>query len=222
MKVIPMIKISLKRGLLLAALWGLPVTVFSTMQRLAHRLPRPHIRTLAELAPAHTPAKTKPPVVVSQAPSSWQGPLALVAGVEWQGDPDRGLLTATFADAEWFVPGSVELNLVGRTAIGQIREALQSLPVSEDRLSLSLEAHSDSSPVVRLKARFPTNWELTGARAFAVVRELQSKGIPASQLSGTGMADSRPVSALPALNRRMQLTVRFTAPTPLKWEVAQR
>ncbi len=219
MKVSPIFK----RALLIAAAWGLPVTVFSTMQSVARNLPQPHIRTLAEMAPARAKAQAQAKTsILGSSPSSWQGPLPLVAGAEWQGNPDRGVLTATFSDAEWFVPGSVTLNLVGRTAIRQIREALAALPASEDRLSLSIEAHSDSSPVVRLKARFPTNWELTGARAFAVVRELHALGIPSSHLSGTGLADSRPVSTLQALNRRIQLTVRFNPPTLLKWEVAQR
>lgn len=210
----------LRRALFIAAAWGLPVTVFSTMQSVARNLPQPHIRTLAEMAPPKAKALVMPST--HPGPSSWQGPLPLIAGAEWQGNPNRGVLTATFSDAEWFVPGSVELNLVGRTAIRQIREALAALPASEDCLSLSIEAHSDSSPVVRLKARFPTNWELTGARAFAVVRELHALGIPSSHLSGTGLADSRPVSTLQALNRRIQLTVRFNPPTLLKWEVAQR
>lgn len=55
-----------------------------------------------------------------------------------------------------------------------------------------VEGHTDSSPVVKNKFRYPTNWELSGARAFQVVRIFEQAGIASSRLYGVGYAATRP------------------------------
>jgi chemotaxis protein MotB len=63
-----------------------------------------------------------------------------------------------------------------------------------------------------LKKRFPSNWELSSARATDVVRHLVAQGVPASELSAQGFGDSRPVASNEtpqgrAKNRRVEIVI---------------
>ena len=60
-----------------------------------------------------------------------------------------------------------------------------------------VEGHTDNVPIRNaLKAKFPSNWELSTARATSVVRFLQDQGgIDPSKLSATGLSYFRPVAA---------------------------
>ena len=55
-----------------------------------------------------------------------------------------------------------------------------------------VEGHTDDSGVV--SKIFPSNWELSAARASLVVRVLESKGFPHGQLRPVGLADTEPVA----------------------------
>ena len=57
---------------------------------------------------------------------------------------------------------------------------------------LLVEGHTDSTPI--RTAQFPSNWELSSARASAVVRYMLSKGIPPERLSGIGHAYNFPLA----------------------------
>ncbi len=57
---------------------------------------------------------------------------------------------------------------------------------------LEVEGHTDDIPISN--ARFPSNWELSSARAGSVVRYLQSCGVAASRMRAVGYADSRPLA----------------------------
>jgi len=56
--------------------------------------------------------------------------------------------------------------------------------------TVEVEGHSDNSGID--SAQFPSNWELSSARASSVVRLMIEKGIPASRLKASGLADARP------------------------------
>ena len=82
--------------------------------------------------------------------------------------------------------------------------------VSMHRGSVKVEGHTDDVPIK--SARYPSNWELSAARAAAVVRVLSRQGIEASRLSATGLADTQPVDSSDtpegrALNRRVNLVL---------------
>ena len=64
-----------------------------------------------------------------------------------------------------------------------------------------------------LKERYPTNWELAGARAASVVRLFAQSGIDGTRLSAVSRGDTRPVAdnRTPqgrALNRRIEIRLR--------------
>ncbi len=58
--------------------------------------------------------------------------------------------------------------------------------------TVTVEGHTDDAPVH--SDAFPSNWELAGARASAVVRGLVARGLPASRLEAVAYADTRPVA----------------------------
>ena len=74
-----------------------------------------------------------------------------------------------------------------------------------------VEGHTDNVPM--RTAQFPSNWELSAARAVIVVRVLSELyGVPAGHLAAVGYADTRPVTAnlsseQRAKNRRVEIII---------------
>lgn len=79
-----------------------------------------------------------------------------------------------------------------------------------------VEGHTDNVPI--RTAQFPSNWELSAARAVMVVRVLSELyGVPADHLAAVGLADTRPVTANSdaeqrAKNRRVEVVILEQAP----------
>lgn len=80
-----------------------------------------------------------------------------------------------------------------------------------------VEGHTDNVPI--RTALFPSNWELSAARAVMVVRVLSELyGVPAGHLSAVGHAETRPLTANSdaeqrAKNRRVEIVIMENAPT---------
>ncbi|MCG7601967.1 OmpA family protein [Halomonas sp. McH1-25] len=92
------------------------------------------------------------------------------------------------------------------------RQVLQGIIPLLQRSSgdISVEGHSDSLPIDT--PRYPSNWELSSARASAVLRFLVQQGIASPRLRAIGYADTRPLaanddSAGRATNRRVELVL---------------
>ena len=111
-----------------------------------------------------------------------------------------------------YIPGSVELDPKGRAALAKVAQQL-ALMTTHD-YEIEVVGHTDSRPVVRkLAERYPTNWELGGARAAAVVRYLQEQGIDPTKLKAISEGQYRPLAtndtvAGRARNRRTDLVLR--------------
>lgn len=76
--------------------------------------------------------------------------------------------------------------------------------------TISVEGHTDSVPIDT--PRFPSNWELSSARATAILRYLIGAGIDASRLRAVGYADTRPLesnatAAGRSANRRVEIII---------------
>ena len=56
---------------------------------------------------------------------------------------------------------------------------------------LRVDGHTDVRPIA--SAQFPSNWELSSARAIAVVQYLMSKGIPPQRLVAAGFGEFQPL-----------------------------
>ena len=97
----------------------------------------------------------------------------------------------------------------GRGGTGQDRTHAEQVTGQQ----IVVEGFTDNVPIgPALKARFPSNWELSSARATDVLRFLVSKGVPANSISAQGFGDSRPVASNNtaegrAKNRRVEIVI---------------
>ncbi len=93
-----------------------------------------------------------------------------------------------------FARGSAELGEEGRAQIAKVaaslKELAQRIPPDLDWV-LQVDGHTDRTPIST--AQFPSNWELSTARALSVVRLLMEGGIPARRLSAAGFAEFQPL-----------------------------
>jgi chemotaxis protein MotB len=93
-----------------------------------------------------------------------------------------------------FARGAADLGEDGRLQIvkvaGTLKELAQRIPPDIDWV-LQVDGHTDRTPI--FTASFPSNWELSIARAMSVVRLLVEAGIPARRLSAAGFAEFQPL-----------------------------
>jgi chemotaxis protein MotB len=121
----------------------------------------------------------------------------------------RGLVVTIVTDRVLFDSGSATLRADGREVLAALVSALTELPNS-----VAIEGHTDDRPIA--SAVFPSNWELSTARASSVLRFLVDEhGFPPSRLSAAGYADQRPLApndsdASRAQNRRVEVVVLST------------
>jgi len=93
-----------------------------------------------------------------------------------------------------FAGGSAELGDAGKVQMASLAKTL--LEIAEQippelNWILRVDGHTDERPIST--ARFPSNWELSTARAISVVKFLRSQGIPAERLAATGFAEFQPL-----------------------------
>ena len=81
--------------------------------------------------------------------------------------------------------GRIALSLITKTII----EVTESIP-SDLNWILQIDGHTDKVPIST--AQFPSNWELSHARALEVVKFLIQQGIPANKLSANGYGEYQP------------------------------
>lgn len=100
-------------------------------------------------------------------------------------------LSVNLVEKILFDSGSAEVKSSGLKVLDRVAAILKNVKDKQIRI----EGHTDNVPIgFRLTDRFPTNWELSAARATHVVRYLSEKGgISPGLLSAVGLADTRPV-----------------------------
>ncbi|MEE4639273.1 MAG: flagellar motor protein MotD [Wenzhouxiangella sp.] len=104
-----------------------------------------------------------------------------------------------------FPSGSATVSEAARPVLEQIAEILAPFPNP-----IRVEGHTDNVPIST--AAFPSNWELSAARAANVVRLFQGTGIESGRLAAIGMGEYRPVADNATvegrnLNRRVLIVV---------------
>ena len=121
----------------------------------------------------------------------------------------RGRLTVRLTDKVLFDIGRADLNEKGEDVL---RKVGKTLALVENKV-IMVEGHTDDQPILgaHLKNRYPTNWELSTARASTVVRFLQeSAGIDPTNLVAAGCSEYRPVASNEfvegrRMNRRIEI-----------------
>ncbi|MGD8740263.1 MAG: OmpA family protein [Desulfobacterales bacterium] len=102
-------------------------------------------------------------------------------------------LKVVFIDKILFDSGSAEINEKGKQLLLVVAESVRD---NTDE-SILVEGHTDNLPLgPTLKEKFPSNWELSVARAAAVVRFLQKEGrVQPERLAAHGYSFYRPVAS---------------------------
>ena len=108
-------------------------------------------------------------------------------------EQSRGQLVVDLVDKIMFETAEVELNDRGKEVLKRVAVTLAKLP---DKV-IQIGGHTDSVPIsAKLVEQFPTNWELSAARATNVVRFLQDEcKIPGERLTAVGLSQYRPVAS---------------------------
>ncbi|TFU05787.1 OmpA family protein [Polymorphobacter arshaanensis] len=120
-------------------------------------------------------------------------------------------LVVTLVDQVLFASGSAELHPKGRAVLDK---AIPTLAAQTGKWII-IEGHTDDQPIgPSIIARFPTNWDLSTARATSVVKYLQDKGVPPVNLAATGYSQYQPVkpnttAAGRQANRRIEIILRM-------------
>jgi chemotaxis protein MotB len=101
----------------------------------------------------------------------------------------KGRMTVKMKDKILFSSGSARVGKEGQDALGKVAEALQTLHGKIIRV----EGHTDDVPTDP-KSQFKSNWELSLARAMAVVRYFQDHGVDPGLLSAAGYGQYHPLA----------------------------
>lgn len=132
---------------------------------------------------------------------------------------DTTSITISLQDNLLFDSGSADLKPGSQAVLDAVGLALKGLPNI-----IRVEGHTDNVPVNN--PDFPTNWELSAARASRVLRVLADSGnLKETQLFLAGYADTRPIAdnATPegrSLNRRADIVIEYPTQEDLQRSLA--
>ncbi|MBI5489594.1 MAG: OmpA family protein [Deltaproteobacteria bacterium] len=119
---------------------------------------------------------------------------------------ERGRLVLQLPQNVLFDSGRAELKADGRAALARIGQALAGF---DDR-RFQVEGHTDNVPI--RSSRYASNWELSTARALAVVKLLVDAGLAPRNLSAAGYGEFQPRESNETaegrrLNRRIEIVL---------------
>jgi chemotaxis protein MotB len=119
-----------------------------------------------------------------------------------------------FSSEVLFASGSATLGDEGRVQMSRLAETLMVIAAEiPDDLPwiLRVDGHTDKIPIYTEK--FPSNWELSTARAISVVRYLTDQGVPPHRLAATGFGEFQPIDTHDdeiALRRNRRIELKLT------------
>lgn len=133
----------------------------------------------------------------------------------------KGKLKVNMLDEILFDSGKTTIKPEGVEVLERVGEILLNV---KDR-AINVEGYTDNVPIgPELARRYPTNWELSAARATNVARYLQEKiGIDPTLLSATGYGEYQPIASNEdeegrARNRRIEIVLVPMEITPVSRE----
>ncbi|HLD30048.1 MAG TPA: OmpA family protein [bacterium] len=119
-------------------------------------------------------------------------------------------LSVNIVDKIIFPTGEADVKQEGKKILSRLAGSLKNVPGKQIRI----EGHTDNVPIgASLKEKFPTNWELSSARAINVARYLiEPGGLDPQTVSVAGYADTKPIAANSteegrARNRRIEIVL---------------
>jgi chemotaxis protein MotB len=119
----------------------------------------------------------------------------------------NGRLVLQLPNDVLFDSGQTTLKPAGREALAQVGQVLRTVPGR----SFQVAGNTDNVPIQT--PRFPSNWELSTARAVEVVKLLVAQGVDPKSLSAAGYGEFDPVAGNDtpdgrARNRRIEITLQ--------------
>lgn len=102
---------------------------------------------------------------------------------------DLNDLRIRFKSDDLYNSGEAKLQPSAEYLLDRVLIAMQM--TSYNDFNIDVEGHTDNNPIASIQ--YPSNWELSTARAANVVKYFNDLGIPAKRLKASGYADSRPV-----------------------------
>ena len=114
-----------------------------------------------------------------------------------------------------FASGSAELGEAGQVQMAQLATTLREISAKIPRdlpWILRVDGHTDRAPIKT--ALFPSNWELSSARAISVVQFLIDQGIPPDNLVAAGFGEFQPLDpgdSDEAFRRNRRIELKLTS-----------
>ncbi|HTP49103.1 MAG TPA: OmpA family protein [Anaeromyxobacteraceae bacterium] len=102
----------------------------------------------------------------------------------------KGKMLVRMSEKVLFPSGSANINKEGRAALDQIASSFKTLTGK----SVVVSGFTDNVPVNPKTTGYASNWELSTARALAVVKYLQSKDVDPKMLGAAGFGEYHPVA----------------------------
>ena len=121
-------------------------------------------------------------------------------------DTNEAKVVVRVPGANLFKPGQADLQLSGRPVLDGVIAVVRKYP----DYKIHIQGHTDDDPIST--ERFPTNWELSAARATAVLRYFFDKGVEPEKMTATGYADTFPLASNDTdqgrtINRRVEFVL---------------
>jgi chemotaxis protein MotB len=110
----------------------------------------------------------------------------------------RGLVIQLLTDKVFFDSGSATLKPTAKRLVDKIAGVVR----DERRHPVVIEGHTDSQPISG--SQYPSNWELSGARSGAVIRDFIANGVLARRISGGMFASQEPIASNSTADGRSQ------------------
>ncbi|KXO08374.1 Flagellar motor rotation protein MotB [Moritella sp. JT01] len=126
---------------------------------------------------------------------------------------DKKGIKIEFSNKALYGSGDAEIKSQMLPVIDQIADVINNSNVKNQLIEI--EGHTDDIPINTLL--YPSNWELSSARAVVIVKRLEQQGVEKKELKAVAYADSRPkvelsttkdVHAARAANRRAVIYIR--------------
>ncbi|MHB0938743.1 MAG: OmpA family protein [Armatimonadota bacterium] len=120
----------------------------------------------------------------------------------------RGIVVSISADNLLFAAGSAEIKPAAFAILDKVASKVKRMPND-----IMVEGHTCNIPIST--SSYPSNWELSAARASSVVRYLTHHGVPPARLMAVGYGEARPrlpndTEAHRAMNRRVDIVILDT------------
>jgi len=134
--------------------------------------------------------------------------LEMIEGEDLVVNVEPGNINLLLPESILFETGKSELLAFADELLNKITPLLL-----QNDFPVSVEGHTDNVPI--FSPQFPSNWELSSARASVVIRKLGELGVPFSRLRAVRLADTIPIESNETeegrrKNRRVNIIIHVT------------